>query len=563
LILKHKSIAAGAVVDADICIIGAGAAGITLAIELGRNGIDTLVIPGGGLRYNSRYQGLYKGTSSDGTPLERSRHRRFGGTTAVWGGRCIPFDQIDFEKRSYVEHSGWPISLGDLTDYYRRSQEYLDLGTNLSYDVAEVVPDGPNHLIEDFDDDVLLTDRVEKFSLPTNLGKKYYREIAASPTIRTIMDSHMTRLRSADASEEITTISCVTKTGTPFSCKARIFVLATGGLETTRHLLQAGVTDSEGVGNRSGLLGRFFMTHLSGVIAEVAITPGRAVVNRYETDEDGVYCRRRLQLSGPAQEQAGILNFSSFLHHPPIQDAEHRNPLLSLLFLAKGFRAVAFRIPAEYSAGLAYGRFGPRDYLAHLRNVVIGIPQLLFHAPELVYKRLMRRRKLPSIIINNKDNRFCLHYHVEHAPHLESRVTLADQLDEHGLRRLHVSMQYKDIDVQSILTAHNIIKERLERSGVGTLTFLTDDPFEHIKKQIAFGGHQIGTTRMALDEEDGVVDVNCRVFGVNNLYVAGPSIFPTAGQANPVLTIVALAIRLADHLRVTVKKERDGVSPGS
>jgi choline dehydrogenase-like flavoprotein len=549
VIRKQRQVAPGEVVRADVCVIGAGAAGITLAIELGRNGIDTLLIPGGGLRYNARYQRLYKGTSDNGTPLERSRQRRFGGTTAVWGGRCIPFTEIDFEKRSYVNHSGWPIGVPDLTDYYRRSQEHLDIGTTYSYEVPEALPGEPEHLIEGFDDEVLITNRVEKFSLPTNLGKKYYKEIAKSPSITTIMHSHMTRLRFAPRAEDVSGIECVTKTGKRFTCEAKTYVLAMGSFEITRHLLHLSTSNPQGVGNRSGLLGKYFMTHLSGVIAEVEINPKLFVLNRYETDKDGVYCRRRLQLSAQAQRDAGILNFSSFLHHPPIQDARHRNPVLSLIFLAKGFRAVALRIPAEYSTALAYGRFGLRDYLPHVRNIVLGIPQLLFHAPELVYKRLIRRRKLPSIITNNKNNRFSLQYHVEHAPNPDSRLTLSDETAEDGLQRLHVSMQYQDIDVQSIIAAHDIIKERLEQAGVGTVTFVKDDPVEHIRQQIGFGGHQIGTTRMAVAAEDGVVDPNCKVFGVNNLYVAAPSVFPTASEANPVLTLVALAIRLADHLR--------------
>jgi choline dehydrogenase-like flavoprotein len=290
-----------------------------------------------------------------------------------------------------------------------------------------------------------------------------------------------------------------------------------GGLEVTRHLLQPAGPAATGCANESGLLGRFFMTHFSGVIAEVVIRQGLKVINRYEVDEDGVYCRRRVQLSEAAQKEAGILNFSSFLHHPPLEDPSHRNPLLSLIFLLKGVRSVARKIPAEYSSGLAYGRFGLREYTAHARNIVLGCPQLLVRGPSLLYKRILRRRKLPSVIIDYKNNRFTLHYHVEHAPHLESRVALTEQTDEHGLRRLRVTMHYTTLDVESILRAHYIIKERLERAGVGTIRFLSDDPVADIKRQISFGGHQIGTTRMALQAADGVVDPNCRVFGVNNL----------------------------------------------
>jgi choline dehydrogenase-like flavoprotein len=242
------------------------------------------------------------------------------------------------------------------------------------------------------------------------------------------------------------------------------------------------------------------------------------------------------------------LNFSSFLHHTPLEDPSHRDPVLSLIFLAKGLRGVAMRIPAEYSAWLAYGRFGWREYVAHAKNIVLGLPGLVRRAPELIQKRWLSSRKLPSLIIDGDHNRFALHYHVEQAPHEESRVTLLDELDEHGVPRLNVDLQYRDIDVESILKAHLIIKERLEHGGVGTLRFLSDDPRRHIEEQISFGGHQMGTTRMAETEQNGVVDLNCRVFGVDNLYIAAPSVFPTGGQANPVATIVACAIRLADHL---------------
>jgi choline dehydrogenase-like flavoprotein len=549
MIIEPKNVQSGDVLQADVCVIGSGAAGITIAIELGRNGADTLLLTGGNLRYKARYQQLYKGTNNAGIPLERSRHRRFGGTTAVWGGRCIPFDPIDFEARRYIEFSGWPISISELDDYYRRSQEYLDLGTNVSYDVKTALPDAPRNLIEGFDDPLLLTNRVEKFSLPTNLGKKYYREISSSKTIRAVLDAHLVTIRYPQTGKEVAELNCVTGAGTRFICTARRYVLAMGGFEVTRHLLQPSIAYPNGAGNKSGLLGRFFMTHFSGVIADIAVAPDRRVINRYETDPHGVYCRRRLQLSERAQRELEILNFSSFLHHAPLEDPAHRNPLLSLIFLLKGIRGIALRIPAEYSVRLAYGRFGFREYFAHLSNIVLGMHRLVATAPELLLKRVLRRRKLPSLIVDAKNNRFSLHYHVEHAPNLDSRLTLSDQTDEHGVRRLNVSLAYKEIDVSSIFKAHELIKARLEHAGAGTLTFLRRDPIEHIREQIGFGGHHLGTTRMAVRQEDGVVDTNCKVFGVTNLYVAGPSVFPTAGQANPVLTIVALAIRLADHLR--------------
>ena len=545
--IDHRNVSEGTQFATDVCVVGAGAAGITAAIELARAGVDVLLLPGGGLRYSKAYQRLYIGTDDMNIPLERSRIRRFGGTTSVWGGRCIPFDPIDFDYRPYVEHSGWPIEWSDLQEYYRRAQEHLDIGSNFSFQVRDLLPRAPAHLIEGFDDDVLETHRVEKWSLPTNLGRKYEQELRESPNVRVVMDGHLTRIQCAEA-QGVSGLACVTKDGTRFVCSADAYVLAMGAFETTRHLLHPTRFHPDGIGNRSGLLGRYFMTHISGSIANVSIHEDRRVVNEYEKDTEGVYCRRRLQISADVQRKEGILNFAAFLHEPPLHDASHRNPVLSLIFVAKGLRAVALRIPAEYSVELAYGRFGFSDYLAHARNIVRGIPLLIASAPGLIYRRLIRRRKLPSVILRRHNNRFTLHYHVEHAPHPDSRLTLSNDVDEHGLRRLHVSMAYHDIDVESILTAHELIRERLEEAGAGSLTYVGDDLRQRVESQIGFGGHQMGTTRMASSEQDGIVDPNCKVFGMDNLYVAGPSVFPTGSHANPVLTIVAMAIRLADHL---------------
>jgi choline dehydrogenase-like flavoprotein len=112
-------------------------------------------------------------------------------------------------------------------------------------------------------------------------------------------------------------------------------------------------------------------------------------------------------------------------------------------------------------------------------------------------------------------------------------------------------MYYDDADVRSIVTTHEIIKDRLERAGVGTLEYLSDDPDRHVREQIAWGSHHIGTTRMASTPTEGVVDPNCRVFGLDNLFVAAPSVFPTSSQANPVLTLTAMTLRLTDYLRST------------
>ena len=546
MIKQPSEITVGSTLTADVCVVGAGAAGIALAVELGRAGVDVLLIPGGDHRYRTAHQELYKGSATNDIPLERSRIRRFGGTTSVWGGRCIPFDEIDFEHRPHVPDADWPFGLSELSPYYSRAHEHLDIGTNPSFDVKEVLPDEPPQLIEGFASEAVETHKVEKWSLPTNLGKKYKKELDRSPNVTVLMDAHLIEAQTNEANEELQQLRCVAGDSRRFNCVANQYVFAMGGLETTRHLLH--LIGNPGTTEPNDHLGRYFMTHLSGAIAEVSIDPSVEVINRYETDREGVYCRRRIQISQEAQREHGLLNFAAFLHDPPLQDPRHRDPVLSLLFFAKGLRSVALRIPAEYSVELAYGRFSFRDHLPHLRNILLGLPRLIASAPGLIYRRLLRRRKLPSVILSKPDNRYTLYYHVEHAPTSTSRVTLSDETDRHGLRRLHVSMEHSDLDVDSILRAHEIIRLELERTGVGRLEYLFDDSRAAVIRHIGFGGHQMGTTRMAHNEHMGVVNPDGQVFGISNLFVAGPSTFVTGSHANPVLTIVAMAIRLADHL---------------
>lgn len=552
MIANAESVPAGEVLSCDVCVIGAGAAGITAALELARSGMDVILVEAGGTKWNARCQNLYKGTVLNPdmhAPLDEYRHRRLGGTTAVWGGRCIPFDNIDFESRDYVPYSGWPITQKDLEPYYRRAHEYCNCG-QYTYLVGEALPGAARDMIPGLPDGEVVTSVLERFSLPTNFGSAYFTDLKNAPNIRVFLNANCLSINVTQDGDRVSHLELASLRKNQFRLKARAFILCSGGLEVTRLLLASNQVHKNGIGNHSGWLGRCYMSHISGNIAEIKIVrdPWK-VVYGYETDPNGVYCRRRFYISEQAQRKFGVLNIAVMLDNPPIHDPLHREGALSLLYLAKYIRAIRKMIPPEFSKYLSMGKAAHNLFWAHVANIFRDIPKIAIDLTEFSYKRLLRRRKIPSLVLKNKANTYSLHYHAEQAPNPDSRVCLSNEHDIFGIPRLLVDFKISDIDVESIYQAHKLIDHHLRKHGCGYLVYSAPDVLADIRKQVGVGGHHIGMTRMSRDASQGVVDPNCRVHGIRNLFIASSSIFPTSSQANPTLTIVAIAARVSDHLR--------------
>jgi choline dehydrogenase-like flavoprotein len=244
------------------------------------------------------------------------------------------------------------------------------------------------------------------------------------------------------------------------------------------------------------------------------------------------------------QRARRIGNFIARLHHPRITDPAHRNSILSLLYLAK------FMIPYEYAKRL-HGdeRATLRSWLSHIRNVVRGPFDAVGFAWHMLKDRRFAQRKFPSIIIKPKANLFSLDFHAEQQPNPDSRVALGDDIDPLGMPRLRVDWRYTAVDVDTVRRSIGLLAEDVERHGVGRLDYDPEGIEFEMTRYGAYGGHHIGTARMGTDPRSSVVDSECRVHGVDNLWVAGSAVFPTSSQANPTLTIVALALRLAGRLR--------------
>ncbi len=533
----------GAVLAADICIVGSGAAGISLALGLMDCGLSVLLLEGGGAGFEAASQAFYKGGVADTllhSPTDTYRRRGFGGSTAIWGGRCVPFDAIDFEARPWVGGGTWPIGLGELAPWYGQANVLCEAG-RFAYTAADAFPAGLRPMLAGFSGADFSADTLERFSIPTDFAARYRARLALSGSVRVLLHASVVALRTAADGRAVDRLVVAGPGARRFTVRARQVVLAVGGLEVPRLLLASRDDHPDGIGNAHGQVGRHYMCHVAGTIG--TLTPASAAWHGYDVSDDGVYCRRRLALTAAAQRRLRTGNFVARLHHPRIPDASHRTGALSALYFAKPF------ISHEYGKRLHGGvRLPAAAWLAHARNVAgdaRGTAGFLLH---WLRYRTLAARKYPSVIVAPRGKGYSLDFHAEQEPNPLSRVSLSHDTDALGLPRVLVDWRYTALDMHTIRAGLAALAAQLAQCGAGSLAY---DPAEVELAALqdgAYGGHHIGTARMSADARTGVVDGDCRVHGMANLFVAGSAVFTTSGQANPTLTVVALALRLADYL---------------
>jgi choline dehydrogenase-like flavoprotein len=513
-----------ATLDADVCIVGAGAAGLSLALSLDRSPLRVLLIESGGFRRDDRTQALYEGSSIGLTycPLDESRSRFFGGSTSCWGGWCKPLDPIDLEPRDWVAVSGWPFGLDAIEPYYDETARLLKVGP-LDFDperweraigrpAAHLLPigDGP------------LENRIAQISPPARFGRLYREPIRRSPNVTALLHANLVEILVDRTATTATALRLATLRGERLSVRARAYVLAMGGVENARLLLASNRVAPAGVGNANDLVGRYFMDHprvISGVFHAFGAAPRLDFYDEaYRVRSgaaDGASVAAFMSVRADVQREERLLNnrvfFQSFFAG---DDAPGTEALRRLLAAASERRL-------------------PRAAVQELRLVVRDAEDVLRAAASQFFHpaRLLRARRLVAI--------------VEPAPNRNSRVTLAAERDPLGVPRAIVDWRLDPHTERTIRRVQTLVGEQLERSGLGRLVLTEDDR----ETQTLGVWHHMGTTRMSRDPATGVVDPNCRVHGMSNLYLAGSSVFPTAGSDMPTFTIVALALRLAAHLR--------------
>jgi choline dehydrogenase-like flavoprotein len=549
MIRNGETLANGGTTEAEVAIVGAGAMGVALAIRLsGRIG-RIVLIEAGGAQFNSNDNlSFFKAERVEDprhAPTELYRRRMLGGTTSVWGGRCIPFDREDFEPTP--DRPGWPIEFTEVDAYVPDALEFLDAGRSI-FSAAAALPGHPVPLDRPLND--LDLGRVERYSKPTDVWRKWRSHITRSSNVTVIQQAACTGVLTNAAGTRVAALEVRTPSQRRHKIVSETVVLACGGLETPRLLLASRSTRSHGLGNERDLVGRFYMTHLVSSAENVGALrfalPGMARAFDFNRTTDGVYARRMILLSPDARRRERLPNIAFRPSRPPVDNALHRDPVLSAMFLAR-----RLLIPPEYARSLTakLGRVPTLQiWQEHGGNVVADIPGLVRFSGNWLARRVLASRKLPSVFLYRKDGRYPLEFNAEQMPNSDSRVMLGADADSLGMPRLVVQWRFRDTELDAICRAYRVLASAVAKSGLGEVQLDPELPDSVRGALVPQGGHHIGTVRMSADASTGVVDTNAEVFGTRGLFVAGAAVLPTSGFANPTLTALALAFRLAEHL---------------
>jgi choline dehydrogenase-like flavoprotein len=508
-------------VEADVAIIGAGAAGITIARELAGTSVNVCLLESGNFDFDPETQSLYKGEIAGRWyfPLDASRLRYFGGSTNHWGGWCRPLAPIDFEARDWLPYSGWPITREELDPYYERAQPITETGP-YRYDSVEFWEKQTGQSVLPFRGGTITT-RFFQYSPPTRFGTRYRDDIAGAANIRALLHANVTEIEAGEQASTVTGLSVRSIGGSPFTVRARLYVLAAGGIENARILLLSRSVQPSGLGNTHDLVGRFFMEHPHLPMAATLMTSRPSAYS-------SLYTRHLIR--------AGTTVHATLV---PTEDFMRRERLLNAGFTVGVMRG--------YTAGELAQPPGDDDFngwdVLQLERDLAPVDDVPGRVDEEA-----RSGDDDWPPAGMEAARMALGGACEQAPNPESRVMLSTERDALGLDRAKLDWRLTETDKLSLNRVIDAIGREVGMLGVGRLRpSLSNDGVW--PERVEGGNHHMGTTRMSDQPTSGVVDRNCRVHGIANLYIAGSSVFPTCGASNPTLTIVALALRLADRIK--------------
>ncbi|MEX2495408.1 MAG: GMC family oxidoreductase, partial [Woeseia sp.] len=448
--------------------------------------------------------------------LVASRLRFLGGTTNHWAGISRPLDELDFQKRDAVPHSGWPIERASLDPYYERAHDYCRLSP-CNYDPSRwSTTDAPLLPLQGG----RLETRI-KLERPLRFGIEYRQQLERAQNVRVFLFANVTEIEAGDDGNDIRGVRARSLGGNELSVTARAFVIAAGAIENARLLLNSRKVHPDGIGNDRGLVGRFFMEHPLIPAMELQLASEKTRLGLYTGQtRNGMGVTGYLALQSAAIREEGLLNASASLD---IGSADQR--------IAKSLQGVASAVTIWNH--LKEGR-APPTFGKHVANLLRDMNRVAIYS----YERAFLRSPLAASLV----------LELEQAPNPSSRVTLTDERDALGMQRANLHWQMGELERMTVMRTSEIMGLEMGRAEIGRIRVLeAGDSGWWPGMRGAW--HQMGTTRMHARPAEGVVDADCRVHGIRNLYLAGGSVFTTSGSANPTLTIVALALRLADHLK--------------
>jgi choline dehydrogenase-like flavoprotein/nucleoside-diphosphate-sugar epimerase len=517
----------------DVCIVGSGPAGLALARALAATQLQVFVLESGKLSEDRRADQLGE-IENHGHRREldqtKVRNRIFGGSSHTWKGRCTTFADIDFEARDWVPNSGWPIGLPQLKPYFDEAARFLMLGPNI-YDerlfhalgIPAPSPELDRQLLDTF---FWQFSKNLEFPYghppygPFQFGKEYLN--AVPHNVRVLLNATVTHVNTNAEGTRLTDLEVSSLEGKRMVIATRVVVLCAGGIENARILLASNRIIPNGVGNAHDNVGRYLMDHLRVEVGDFAVSDYEALQDRFDL----------YRVKGPNGPRAYL---QGFVLSPSLQRSE------KLLHCAAWVEQTGAAADDPWHAARAL-LSRSNDRRLHDFRTVVSQPRFLGHG---LWRSVRQHRGF-----RHKGGRLTLSCMCEQIPNHESRITLSARRDALGVPLSSIDWKVAELEVRTIIRTAEVVAEAFRRAGLPQVRLfdwvrtrnLADAPLIDV-------AHPTGTTRMSSHARDGVVDLDCKVHGVNGLYAVGSSVFPTAGHANPTLMLVALALRLGDHLK--------------
>ena len=514
------------VFETDVCVIGAGAAGFSCALSLLNSGLRVLVLEGGLNTFDQRAADLHRGQviNHPHEGIETARERIVGGTTTTWGGQACPFMAEDFEKRTHIKHSGWCLSLEDLEPYYRKAETILGTDSAVSFDYRpwkdwgiEEPGFSPSTL------DLFVT----KWCKIPNFAVQHGSKIEKSDNVTLLRNANVVEILPSESLNKVEALRIRSLDGKDGLVKARYIIAAGGALETVRLFLCSTRFGDRGLGNGYGFVGRYFQDHVGAIVGQILPESRKWLHEVFDPFyKRGFKYFPRIRLCPAFAAKSEILHASA---------------------------QIVFSEETDAALGAA------KQILSNLRKK--QTPELKiwksFASPPEIWEivKAALRWKIKKRGSSSPSAPIWLEIHSEQEPVWESNVELSDSLDALGMRRIRLNWTISDLTVSTFRDMAILVREEFDRVGMGKVILepwvkgLTDNPFRWFYDTY----HQAGGLRMANSKAEGVVDSSCRVFGVENLYVASSAVFPTSSFSNPTMTTIALAIRISEIVEQRLK----------
>ncbi|MDO4905705.1 MAG: GMC oxidoreductase [Lautropia sp.] len=522
-----------------------------MALEFEKAGIDCAILESGGFSRDEATSDLYRG-SSVGIPYDfadGTRSRFLGGSTNCWGGFCRPWDQSAFEHRSWVNASGWPIGREDLDEYYARSHEVLNIpvqeyrpeqwvgmGDEPAQGIGKDFPVNATRLPVDHE---RVEEIVSQFSPPLRMGEAHRNGLKSSRHVKLYLKANVVDIQCNPWGGAVESVRIRTLKGVSATVRAKTFILAAGGIENARLMLASNRQHSNGIGNRYDLVGRYFQDHprfMNGVVEfnePYRFNPlydikFHIIVDDLIIGDNKISGQLRLPLA--VQKQHGLLDAQVWFRSLYAGEGGH---------ISRALYRMRQRVLGKWSPIVGLG-----TDLGHLfGHPMDSLEYVIAHTCSS--RRMVRSVTMEMI--------------AEPEPDYNSRVMLGDDIDALGMRRAKVDWRLTQRVRDTVDTTFDLIARELEDKNIARVKLGPAINDTGWPTDMEGTYHHMGTTRMHDSPRHGVVDRNCQVHGMANLYVAGSSVFPTSSSNHPTMTLVALALRLSDRLIAASRRENNAI----